>query len=129
MPMIETSQCDKCGGLVPADECVTHGSQNVCEDCAMDLLSPAKACDPWAVKMASSSFETEADAVATLKGLERKLYDLVSTNGRVPFEELPGRLEVSRSELDRAVATLRHMELVRGQRRDDGGADCVLFTS
>ena len=94
----------------------------------MDLLSPAKACDPWAVKMASSSFETEADAVATLRGLEKKLYDLVSRNGRVPFEELPGRLEVSRPELERAVSTLRHMELVRGHRRDDGGADCVLFT-
>lgn len=79
--------------------------------------------------MASSSFQTRADAVATLRGLEKKLYDLISTNGRVPFEELPGRLEVSRPELDRAVATLRHMELVRGHRRRDGGADCVLFTS
>ncbi len=127
--MTGMSQCDRCGGRIPSVECVSHGSRKVCEDCAMDLLSPAKVCDPWAVKMASGSFEAEADAVATLQGLEKKLYDLVSTNGRVPFEELPGRLEVSQTELNRAVATLRHMELVRGHRRDDGGADCVLFTS
>lgn len=129
MPTSETISCDKCGQPVPSDQCVAHGSRRVCEDCAMDLLSPAKACDPWAVKMASGSFQTKADAVATLRGLEKKLYDLVVERGRLPREDLPEILQVPATEASRAMATLRHMELLRGDRRADGGADCVPFDS
>lgn len=123
----ESISCERCGQRFPAEDGVFHGGRTVCEDCAMDLMSPAKACDPWAVKMASGSFRTRADAVATLRGLERQLYDCVRARGRVPFEELPEILATSQVEASRAMATLRHMELIRGDRREDGGADCVLF--
>ena len=129
MATSETISCAKCGQRFPAEDCVPYGSRRVCEDCAMDLLSAAKACDPWAVKMASSSFQTKADAVATLKGVEKRLYEFIVDRGRVPFETLPELLDVASGQVQRAYTTLRHMELLRGHRRGDGGADCVPFDS
>lgn len=129
MSTSESISCDKCKQRFPVEECVAHGCRKVCEDCAMDLLSPAKACDPWAVKMASSSFQTKGDAIATLKGVERTLYELVVDKGGVPFEKLPELLGVTSGQVQRAYTTLRHMELLRGHRRGDGGAECVPFDS
>jgi hypothetical protein len=93
----------------------------------MTLLSPPKACDPWAVKAASGSFKTKGDAVATLQGSEKALYELVRTVGRLRSEDAPARLSLTPDEVRRAFSVLRHMELLRGDRRPDGGSDFVLF--
>lgn len=127
--MKEQVVCDRCNESVSKEETVSHGSRTVCEDCAMDLMSPAQACDPWAVKMASGSFQTKADAGASLQGVEKDLYALVVKTGRVPSERLAGLLGVSVGQLKRSLSTLRHMELLRGDRRSDGGADVVPFDS
>jgi hypothetical protein len=119
--------CERCAAEVPADEVIVHGGREVCEDCAMNLMSPAKACDPWAVKMATGSFETKGDAVATLRGLEKRLYELVESEGRVPWEDAPARLETTRERVERAASVLRHMELLRSSKRSDGGKDLVPF--
>jgi hypothetical protein len=76
--MNEHVECERCRKAFPAEYAVSQGDQVVCEDCAMDLISPAKACDPWAVKMASGSFQTKADAVATLQGTEKQLYAFIA---------------------------------------------------
>ena len=93
----------------------------------MDVLSPAKACDPWAVKLAKGA--AQAGPPAELKGLEKALYDLVTERGRVPKEQVAQLLDSRPAEVERAFSVLRHMELLRGQRREDGGADYVPFGS
>jgi hypothetical protein len=119
--------CDRCKAEVPAGDAVAHGGQNLCEDCLMDLLSPAKACDPWAVKLAKGAMQSGPPA--ELQGLEKALYDLVRERGRVPKEEVAQILGTAPREVERAFSVLRHMELLRGRRRDDGGADYVPFES
>jgi hypothetical protein len=91
----------------------------------MDAMSPTKACDPWAVKLAKGA--KESGGVGELKGLEKALYDLVTQRGRVPREEVSSLLGARSREVERAFSVLRHMELLRGQRREDGGADLVPF--
>ncbi len=117
-------RCDQCAAEVAAEEAVQQGSRTLCEDCLMDALSPAKACDPWAVKLAKGA---DLEARSALKGTEKALYELVLARGRVPREEAPQALGVTPRELQRAFAVLRHMELLRGDRRPDGGADLVPF--
>ena len=118
-------QCDRCKAELDPSEAMSQGTQTLCEDCLMDAMSPAKACDPWAVKLAKgASLNSGEDE---LRGLEKAIYDLVVKRGRVPREELPGLLGVKPREVERAFAVLRHMELLRGQRRADGGADLVPF--
>ena len=117
--------CDRCGAALAEGEGVGRGGQTLCEDCLMDVLSPAKACDPWAVKLAKGAKEMGGEG--ELRGLEKALFELVSKRGRVPKEEVAGLLGVRPTEVERAFAVLRHMELLRGARRADGGADLVPF--
>ena len=122
-------KCDRCDAQMKEEDAIPQGSQMVCDDCAMTLMSPSQPCDPWAVKMATGSFTTKADAVAAVQGNEKKLYELIEAQGRVASEAVPATLGLTPEQVKRAMATLRHMELVRGDRREDGGADFVLFDS
>lgn len=88
----------------------------------MDSLSPAKACDPWAVKLAKGAGRE------SLKGIEKDFFELVGSRGAVSKEELPAALSATMAEVERAFSVLRHMELLKGRRRSDGGVDVVLFT-
>ena len=116
-----TMNCEKCQVPLTEEEAVEYGSMTVCDDCAMTLMSPSKACDPWAVKMATGSFETKADAAATLKGLEKQLYDLIVQEGRLPLPQAPQRLGADKEQVQRAFSVLRHMELARGDKGENGG--------
>lgn len=91
----------------------------------MDLMSPAKACDPWAVKLAKGSLAS--DPASELKGLEKALFEAVTTEGRLAKEAAPAKLGATPAEVERAFSVLRHMELLRGRRRSDGGADFIPF--
>ena len=120
-------KCNRCQCDISEDESFGYFGEVLCDDCYMDVMAKAQPCDPWAVKMATGSLTSRADAVAALKGNEKALYALLQAEGRVAMEAAPGRLGIGPDELRRALATLRHMELVRADRRDDGGADLVLF--
>ena len=118
------ASCARCGREVDPDEAVRQGSRVLCEDCLMDEMSPAKACDPWAVRHARSSMGSGAEA---LQGLEKRLYDLVRERGQVPKAEAPELLGVPGRDVERAFATLRHMELLRARRAPDGSVLYVPF--
>ncbi len=119
--------CARCGREVGPDEAVRQGSRVLCEDCLMDEMSPAKACDPWAVRHARSSLGSGAQAARALRGLEKRLYDLVRERGSVPKAEAPGLLGAPGRDVERAFATLRHMELLRAERASDGSILYVPF--
>ncbi len=121
------ASCARCGREVDPDEAVRQGSRVLCEDCLMDEMSPAKACDPWAVRHARSSMGSGAEAAGALQGLEKRLYDLVRERGQVPKAEAPGLLGVPDRDVERAFATLRHMELLRAERAPDGSVRYVPF--
>ena len=42
-------KCERCKTVIAEGEEKELYSQILCEDCYMDLLSPAKGFDPWAV--------------------------------------------------------------------------------
>lgn len=120
-------ECPKCGNLVDPAYFVSQGTMNVCEDCAMELMNPSRACDPWAVKLAKGSFKTKAEGVEALVGDEKLLYGLVVEKGSVYGPEAPQLLGISDARVKKAFSVLRHMELLKGRRRPDGTADLVEF--
>ena len=110
-------KCEKCGKPIsPGEDMAVHG-RTLCEDCAMDAMSPAKACDPWAVHLAKS-FAGEAGGSSALTESQKKIITILTETGGLAPEMLASRMEMAPSDLERDLAALRHMEKIRGELRD-----------
>ena len=110
-----TAKCDRCGHEISADESYQYLGDTLCEDCYIDMRYPAKACDPWAVYSATRYRVSRGlEGTAGLSDLQRAICDLVKTSGKVTREELIDNFNVSESDLQTQLATLRHCELVKG---------------
>ncbi len=108
-------KCQKCGSEV--QEPYSFRSMELCEDCYMDILSPLKSCDPWAVHNARSSMTQEKQ---TLLPIQQQILDAVTSAGAITAASLAENLGVAPRELERQFAILRHMELLRGFKGEDG---------
>jgi hypothetical protein len=84
----------------------------------MDILSPPKACDPWAVHSAQT-FLKGKDKLATLTPLQRSIVDCLQKKGEATLEELMKSLNLTEEVLRREFSVLRHMEILRATKRED----------
>jgi hypothetical protein len=109
--------CVKCGSEIEPGEAREYAGQVLCEDCYMDALSPTVVCDPWAVHTAKSLKDLPGGHALTPQ--QQKLYDLVQERGMVPIPEAAAYLGLSEDGLRRVIAPLRHMEKLRGCKKDD----------
>ena len=109
--------CDKCGDAIEVgDERQLYG-QNLCDDCYMDTLSPARACDPWAVHSAKSLMR-QSTKDPGVNPTQSKILEILKESGGIEAKILVERLQIKPSDLERELASLRHMEKVRGELRD-----------
>jgi DNA-directed RNA polymerase subunit RPC12/RpoP len=108
--------CAKCGSLIPDGEDRQHYGKVMCEDCYMDALSPTRTCDPWAVHSAKQLGD-KTGGLQTNPLQTRILEILVETGGMEPGD-LARRLGIKPVELDREIASLRHMEKIRAELRE-----------
>ena len=99
-------KCQKCG--CQDEEMYEHNGMKLCEDCYMDALSPAKACDPWASYTAGRLETKEAD----LSPDQQSILDLLS-QGPLEVGLVREKLDLDGSRLERALAALRHMNRIR----------------
>ncbi len=109
--------CERCSAPIPEGEEREHLGRLLCEDCYMDVLSPAKSCDPWAVHSAKS-FGREAGGKFELTDTQRRILAILEETGGVPPEHLMERLNISPLDLEREIAALRHMEQLRAELRE-----------
>ncbi|MGO8990889.1 MAG: hypothetical protein ACLQGU_13480 [bacterium] len=84
----------------------------------MDLLSPPKACDPWAVHSAQT-FLKDKDKFSTLTPQQCKIVNYIKERGEATAEEMVKSLNLTEEELRREFAALRHMEILRGTKKGD----------
>jgi NMD protein affecting ribosome stability and mRNA decay len=114
---VKALKCARCGSTAEPDEIHEHHGQTLCDDCYMDALSPAKACDPWAVYTAKSCENlTGGDQV---NPVQRRILDALAETGGQEPQRLRERLDLDPKELERQLASLRHMEKVRAEMRGD----------
>ncbi len=114
----QANSCTKCGASLQDEEPREHLGEVLCEDCYLDALSPVKTCDPWAVHTARSLKDLPGGL--TLTPRQQQLYDLVKERGEVPKQEAARVLGVSEDELQREFAVLRHLEMLRACKKDEG---------
>ena len=93
-----------------------HG-QILCEDCYMDLLSPAKACDPWAVYSAKTFLKNDSSG-PNLTPVQQRILEILQDEGPQERPTLCETLQLKEADLERELATLRHVEKIRGELRD-----------
>jgi len=117
-------KCEKCGDIVGEQDSKEFHGQIICEDCYIDALSPAKACDPWAVYSAKSFSQKEGSKTDITETQSKILQILKETGGAEP-KTISERLQISPSDLEREIATLRHMEKLRAEIRDGKKLFCL----
>jgi hypothetical protein len=116
--------CAKCDKKIEKQQGYEHQGKLFCDDCYMDILSPPKACDPWAVHSAQT-FLRGKDKLATLRPLQLKLVNYLKQKGEATLEELIENLNLTEEELRREFAVLRHMEILRATKK--GRQDFLSF--
>lgn len=113
--------CQRCGKPIEKEQGYQHLGGLYCEDCYMDILSPPKACDPWAVYTARSTLQGQ-DKFSALTPSQRRLVDYVKEKGEATAEDIMAALSISEQEFKREFAVLRHMEVIRRSKK---GTDAV----
>ena len=120
----QTMQCERCGAAIPENDEREFKGQVICEDCYMTVLSPAKACDPWAAYCAKS-FSGKSGSQPSLTELQTKILQILEETGGVDQQELAQRLDLSVEDFERELAALRHMEKLRAEMRDGRKVICL----
>jgi len=113
--------CERCGREYPEDDLIDEGGSLICENCYITSHSRIKVCDPWAVR--SKKILRERAGLAGAEGLtavQKEIYDFIVSAGGATREEIAKEFDLPHEELDNQFAILRHCELVKGQKRDDG---------
>ncbi len=116
------SQCVKCGQGMEKDQSYEYRGNAYCEDCYMDILSPPKACDPWAVHSARTFRSEENRLVLTSR--QEKIVAFIKEKKEATVEEILTAAAVSEGEWKREFAALRHMEVLKAMKK--GGL--VIYT-
>ena len=109
-------QCARCSKEIEKQQCYEHQGKVFCEDCYMDILSPPKACDPWAVHSAQT-FLKGKDKLSTLTPLQLTIVNYIKKKGEATLEELIQNLNLTEEALRREFAVLRHMEVLRSNEK------------
>ncbi len=117
-------RCERCGETILEGEAKERYGQVLCEDCYIDLLSPLKACDPWAVHSAKAFTERKQDGLQ-LTPIQEKILDTLRTDGPMSPEQLAKKLQIKETDLEREIASLRHMEKVRGDLKEGRRVVCL----
>lgn len=110
--------CAKCGKEIKEQQCYEYHGNVFCEDCYMDILSPMKGCDPWAVHSAKT-FLRGKDKLSTLTPLQLKIVDYIRGKEEATIEEMVENLNLAEEVLRREFAVLRHMEILKATKKGD----------
>ncbi len=111
-------KCHKCKTDIKEGEQRDHHEGILCEDCYIDVLYPAKFCDPWADFAAKSFIEHNLD-IDINENQSKILRVLKETGGVEPIglmERLKG--QVSPEDGERECAALNRMGKIRIENRD-----------
>lgn len=114
--------CEKCGKEIKEEQRYEYLGRGYCEDCYMDVLSPPKACDPWAVYAAQCSLQGK-NKLSALTPLQYRIVDYVRGKGKVTAEEVTEHLHITEGE---AQERIRRAATHGGPEGDEGRGQAPL---
>ncbi len=114
-------QCDRCGESIDSGDERVHHSETLCDDCYMDVLSPTRICDPWAVRHAKACSTGET----VLTAIQQNIVKILTDTGGITMTDLAVRLDLKERELERDLAALRHMEKIKARPENGQKIFCL----
>jgi hypothetical protein len=112
---IKMVRCRRCLREIAEEESFGFFGEVLCDDCYMDVRSPVKAYDPWAVYLATRTRDSAGlEGVEGLTPLQKDIYEFIKEKGRVTPAELMIHFDITQQDMENVVAILRHREMVRG---------------
>jgi hypothetical protein len=122
-------QCARCGKKIVKQQGYGHQGNLFCEDCYMDILSPPKACDPWAVYSAQS-FLKGKDKLSTLTPLQLKMVNYIRQRGEATVEEMVENLNLTEEEFPRGIRCVEAYGSIKGDEKGwENSLHTILETS
>ncbi len=117
----DLKNCDRCGREFPTEDLIEEGGAQICENCYINAHQKIKVCDPWAVR-SKKILREKAGQVGTdgLTDVQKEIYEFIISKGGATREQIADQFTLPPEELENEFAILRHCELVKGQKRDDG---------
>lgn len=113
-------KCYKCQCDIPDNETHEYLNEILCDDCYIDVMSPAKPCDPWAVYSATRT--RESSGIRGAEGLtpsQKEIYEFIKNKGKASASEVIANFHITEHDFEIIFSTLRHCELVRGHKEGD----------
>lgn len=117
-------QCDKCKTAIEQGEEREYSGQVLCDDCYMDVLSPTRTCDPWAVHSAKS-LRDQGNQELQVSDLQSKILTILKETQGIEAPDLAQRLNLKPADLEREIAALRHMEKIRAAMKEGKKVICL----
>lgn len=111
------AQCAKCGKEIDKSRSYEYRGNVYCEDCYMDILSPPKACDPWAVHSAKTFLKGE-DRFSVLTSRQQNIVNYLKEKKEATIEEILRYMLLSEEEWRREFVVLRHMEVLGATKKE-----------
>ena len=113
--MSETTKCDVCGCDLSNEESYSLKGKTLCEDCHMEETHPVKICNPLPVR-AAKKIASSKDPKDSLSELQKAIYNHIVHNQKVTAKQLCSKFNLTEVKLNNQLATLRHLELVKGKK-------------
>jgi hypothetical protein len=105
-------ECKKCKTAISDGEEREHNGALLCEDCYIDVLSPAKFCDPWADYAAKSSLKNNPEVL--LNANQSQILKVLEGVDEIESEALLDKLEglLSPEDAKRECAALKRLNKI-----------------
>ncbi len=114
-------QCFSCGIDLDDDEVYEVKGKIFCDDCALGQHKFTQSCDPSAVL--SAKLDRQRSGHIGTQGLtprQKEFYDYIKECNGVTLPQFVAKFGLSAEEISSDLVVLRHAELSKGQKRDDG---------
>ena len=105
-------ECKKCNTAISDGEEREHNGALLCEDCYIDVLSPAKSCDPWTDYAAKSFLKHNPEVL--LNANQSQILKVLEGVDEIESEALLDKLkgQLSPEDAKREFAALKRLDKI-----------------
>ncbi|MBC3795767.1 hypothetical protein [Acetobacterium tundrae] len=114
-------ECFSCGAKLEDEDVYEVKGKIFCDDCAMGQQKVLQTCDPGAVH--SALLDRKKSGFTGTEGLteiQKEIYLFIQEKNGVTVPQLIEKFKLTAEEAGAATTVLRHLELGKGQKREDG---------